>query len=61
MYIFYNILKYTIIPSFTKRFEVIVVATFGKNLNFQCQNRATLHMTLLSRKEQGRGQHALFL
>ena len=32
LHIFYNIQKYTIIPSFTKRFEIMVAATLGKNL-----------------------------
>ena len=30
--IFYNIRKYTFIPSFTKRFEIMVAETLGKNL-----------------------------
>ena len=32
LHIFYNIQKYTIIPSFTKRFEIMVAAALGKNL-----------------------------
>ena len=31
-HIFYNIQKYTIMPSFTKHFEVMVEATLGKTL-----------------------------
>ena len=32
LHIFYNIQKYTFKRNFTKRFEIIVTATFGKNL-----------------------------
>ena len=32
LHIFYNIQKYTFIPIFTRRFEIIVAATLGKNL-----------------------------
>ena len=33
LHIFYNIQEYTFIPNFTKRFEIMMAATYGKNLN----------------------------
>ena len=32
LHIFCNIQRYTFIPNFTKRFEIMVAATLGKNL-----------------------------
>ena len=39
-HIFYNIEKYTIIPSFTKRFEIMMAATLGKTLGTPMPKRS---------------------
>ena len=49
---------YTIIPSFTKCFEIMVAATLRKAWDLPCQKGAMPH---ISRNTKRHRQHALFL
>ena len=40
LHIFYNILKFPVVPSLTKLFEIMVAATLGKNLEPSIANRS---------------------
>ena len=40
LYFFYNIQKYTFIPSFTKCFQIMVAASLGENLGLAMPKRS---------------------
>ena len=61
LHIFYNIQKYTIIPSFTKRFEIVVAATLRKNLGFPMPKRSNNSYLQENEEHSLQCTHTLFI